>query len=151
MNSPSINNTNTNKIRMNHEAEPDRCRNFSSQPFSSQLFSILLWPCFVSSVGHAHVCPVNVSPGAWYAACIKKFFTTVTFVSFESRLVSNISGTKSQHLKDFRTVLRQSLPNPLKPYIKSGMKMKLEQRQHAMLQLHLSDRQFYCIRRCVLY
>ena len=31
------------------------------------------------------------------------------------RQVSNIKRTKSQHLKDSRTVLRLSLPNPLKP------------------------------------
>ena len=39
------------------------------------------------------------------------------------RQVSNISRTKSQHLKDSRTVLRLSLPNPLKPDVKSRMKM----------------------------
>ena len=39
------------------------------------------------------------------------------------RQVSNISRTKSQHLKDSRTVLRPSLPNPLKPDVKSRMKM----------------------------
>ena len=35
----------------------------------------------------------------------------------------NIRCTKSQHLKDSRTVLRLSLPNPLKPDVKSRMKM----------------------------
>ena len=39
------------------------------------------------------------------------------------RQVSNIRRTKSQHLKDSRTVLRLSLPNPLKPDFKSRMKM----------------------------
>ena len=39
------------------------------------------------------------------------------------RQVSNISRTYSQHLKDSRTVLRLSLPNPLKPDVKSRMKM----------------------------
>ena len=39
------------------------------------------------------------------------------------RQVSNISCTKFQHLKDSRTVLRLSLPNPLKPDVKSRMKM----------------------------
>ena len=39
------------------------------------------------------------------------------------RQVSNISRTKSQHLKDYRTVLRLSLQNPLKPDVKSRMKM----------------------------
>ena len=37
--------------------------------------------------------------------------------------VSNIRRTKSPHLKDSRTVLRLSLPNPLKPDVKSRMKM----------------------------
>ena len=39
------------------------------------------------------------------------------------RQVSNIRRTKSQHSKDSRTVLRLSLPNPLKPDVKSRMKM----------------------------
>ena len=39
------------------------------------------------------------------------------------RQVSNISRTKSQHLKDSRTVLQLSLSNPLKPDVKSRMKM----------------------------
>ena len=39
------------------------------------------------------------------------------------RQVSNIRRTKSQHLKDSRTVLWLSLPNPLKTDVKSRMKM----------------------------
>ena len=39
------------------------------------------------------------------------------------RQVSNIRRTKSQHLKDSRAVLQLSLPNPLKPDVKSRMKM----------------------------
>ena len=39
------------------------------------------------------------------------------------RQVSNIRRTKFQHLKDSRTVLRLSLPNLLKPDVKSRMKM----------------------------
>ena len=39
------------------------------------------------------------------------------------RQVSNIRRTKSQHSQDSRTVLRLSLPNPLKPDVKSRMKM----------------------------
>ena len=39
------------------------------------------------------------------------------------RQVSNIRRTKSQQLKDSRTVLRLSLPIPLKPDVKSRMKM----------------------------
>ena len=37
--------------------------------------------------------------------------------------VSNIRRTKSQHLKDSRPVLWLSLPDPLKPDVKSRMKM----------------------------
>ena len=44
-------------------------------------------------------------------------------VSNDYRQVSNIRRTKYQHLKDSRTVLRLSLPNPLKPDVKSRMKM----------------------------
>ena len=39
------------------------------------------------------------------------------------RQVSNIRRTKFQHLKDSCTVLRLSLPNPLKSDVKSRMKM----------------------------
>ena len=39
------------------------------------------------------------------------------------RQVSNIRHTKSQHLKDSRTVLELSLPNPLKPDVKSITQM----------------------------
>ena len=38
-------------------------------------------------------------------------------------LVSNIRRAKSKHLKDSRTVLRLSMPNPLKPDVKSRTKM----------------------------
>ena len=41
----------------------------------------------------------------------------------EYRQVSNIRRTKYQHLKDSHTVLRLSLSNPLKPGVKSRMKM----------------------------
>ena len=39
------------------------------------------------------------------------------------RQVSNIRRTKFKHLIDSRTVLRLPLPNPLKPYVESRMKM----------------------------
>ena len=39
------------------------------------------------------------------------------------RQVSNIRCTNFQHLKDYHTVLRLSLPNPLKSDVKSRMKM----------------------------
>ena len=45
------------------------------------------------------------------------------FTALEYRKVSNIRCTKSQNLNDSRYVLQLSLPNPLKPVIKSRMKM----------------------------
>ena len=56
--------------------------------------------------------------------------------------VSNIIGTKSQNLSHLAVVFAQ--------YIKVEKKMYLEQRRQMMLQLHLSDQQFYCLR-CGLY
>ena len=53
---------------------------------------------------------------------IKKNYSAVRS-HYNYRQVSNIRRTKSQHLKDSRTVLRLSLPNPLKPDVKSRMKM----------------------------
>ena len=48
------------------------------------------------------------------------------------------------------SLAKNHLANPLKPGVKSRMKMQLEQRQQAMLQLHLSDQRFYCLSRCQL-
>ena len=53
------------------------------------------------------------------------------------------------NFSDSRVVLQLSLANPLKPGVKLRMKMQLEQCRQAMLQLHLSDQQFYCLLRCV--
>ena len=64
---------------------------------------------------------------------------------------SSTSRTKSQNLHVSWLVLPLSCPKPLKPGVKSQMKMYLERRRQAMLQLHLNDRQFYGLLRCVLY
>ena len=45
------------------------------------------------------------------------------FTALEYRKISNISRTKSQNLTDSRHILQLFLPNPLKPVIKSRMKM----------------------------
>ena len=42
---------------------------------------------------------------------------------FKYRQISNISRTKSQNLNVSRIVLQLSLPNPLKPGVKSRMKV----------------------------
>ena len=65
--------------------------------------------------------------------------------------ISNIRRTKSPNLNVSRLVVQLSLPNPMKPGVKLRMKMQLEQRRQAMLRLHLSDQQFYCLLRCDLY
>ena len=49
--------------------------------------------------------------------------TIITMLTDTYRQVSNIRRTKFQHLKDSHAVLRLSLPNPLKPDVKSRMKM----------------------------
>ena len=49
---------------------------------------------------------------------------------------SDISHTKSQNLNVSHLVLQLSLPNSLKPVFKSRIKIQLEQRRQAMLQLH---------------
>ena len=67
------------------------------------------------------------------------------------RQIPNIRRTKFQNLNVFSRVLQLALPNPLKPGVKLRMNMKLEQRRQAMLQLHLSDQQVYCLLSCVLY
>ena len=55
---------------------------------------------------------------------------------------SNIWCTKSQDLNVSYFALQLSLPNPLKPGVKSRMKLWLEQGRQAMLQLHLNEQQF---------
>ena len=50
-----------------------------------------------------------------------------------------------------RLVCQMALPNPVKPGGKSRMKMWLEQRRQVMLQLHLSDQQFYWMKRYGLW
>ena len=67
------------------------------------------------------------------------------------RKISNIRRTKYPNLNVSHLALQLSLPNPMKPGVKLRMKMSLEQRWQVMLQLHLSDRQFYCLLRCGLY
>ena len=64
---------------------------------------------------------------------------------------SNISRTKSQNLNVYRLVLQLSLPNSSKPGVQWRMKMLLEHRPQAMLQLHLISQQCNYLLRCVLY
>ena len=75
----------------------------------------------------------------------------VSLMYKQYRKISNIRLTKSPNLIVSCLVLQLSLPNPKKPGAKSRMKRWLEQRRRVMLQLHLSDWQFYSLLRCFLY
>ena len=66
------------------------------------------------------------------------------------RKTSSISCTKFQNLNISCILMLLSSLNSLKPGVKLLMKMLLEQRRQAMLQLHLSYQQFYCLLRCNL-
>ena len=101
------------------------------------------WPLLppLSSILYCHFYPYNellFSTYVYYVSVLSRptYWMTVRFVGEGScchtmcwfwqsnyRQVSNISGTKSQHSSDSRNVLRLSLPNPLKPVVKSRMKM----------------------------
>ena len=65
------------------------------------------------------VCAMNYLCGS----CFVMFYCGLVWVNFTYRQVSNIRRTKSQYLKYSRTVLRLSFRNPLKPDVKSRMKM----------------------------
>ena len=65
--------------------------------------------------------------------------------------ISNIRRTEFEKLSVPRFVMQLYLPNSLILCAGSRVKMLLEQRRQAMLQLHLSDQEFYCLYRCVLY
>ena len=67
------------------------------------------------------------------------------------RKTSSISRTKSRNLNVSCILSQLSSLHPLKPGVKLRMKMLLEQHRQAMLQLHLSYQQFYCLLRCDLY
>ena len=64
---------------------------------------------------------------------------------------SSISPTKFQNLNVSCILMQLSSLNLLKPGVKLIMKMLLEQHRQVMLQLHLSDQQFNCQLKCILY
>ena len=66
------------------------------------------------------------------------------------RQVSNIRHSEFKILNVSRLGLQLSVRNILKPGVKPRMKMQLEQRRQAMLQLHLSDQQFNYLLKYVL-
>ena len=74
----------------------------------------------LSPVQHQAITNIKVKFSSMVLPANQKAYwkTTVYY-----RQVANIRHTKSKHLKDSLTVLRLSLPNPLKPDVKSRMKM----------------------------
>ena len=79
------------------------------------------------------------------------FVTSVSVMCLSYRKTSSISRTKFQNLNVSCIIMQLSSFNSLKPGVKLIMKMLLEQRRQAMLQLHLSYQQFYRLLRCDLY
>ena len=97
----------------------------------------VIWDAIVLMWGYCH--------DRYYACCWR------ASLHLSYRQTIDTRRTKSQHVNVSCLVLQLTLPNPLKPVVKSRMKMQLEQRRSAMLQLHLRDQQFYCPLRCDLY
>ena len=58
----------------------------------------------------------------WYLQCLW-YCQPISSHNIDYRKVSNIRRTKCQNLNDSRLVLQLSVPNPLKPSVKSIMKM----------------------------
>ena len=114
---------------------PRRCSDYVSMSNGRWVWS---QPAGIPAA-HSLPCWARATPVWWLPANKNKepFYYHQTF---------NIMHTKSQNLNVSRIVLQTSLPCPLKPGVKSRMKMQLEQRRQVMLQLHLSDQQFHCPR-----
>ena len=76
----------------------------------------------------------EISNDGWRSAAprVTKWWEVSTY-----RKMSNIRRTESPNLNVPRLVLQSSLPNPMKPGVKSRCSS-----------LHLSDRQFNCLLRC---
>ena len=99
----------------------------------------LLWPPATCIPQHMHnFCTVKIC---------KCLFGTESMS--ESHQISNIRFTKSQNLNVSRLGLQLVL---FAQYIEARwMKVWLEQHRQVMLQLHLSDQQFKCLLKCVLF
>ena len=94
--------------------------------YLNQLINIYLWGFFFVVVlflfflgGGMFVCFGGDFFFIWCTWCIKN----AEYFGDCYRKVSNIRCTKSQNLNDSRLVLQLALPNPLKPGVKSRMKM----------------------------
>ena len=106
-------------------------------PYGEYKMALTLAPKIVDNYGYN--CRANITHNA-----------NVAFI-YNYRNLSNIRRPKSQNWNVSRLGLHLSLRNALEPSVKWRMKMQLEQRRQAMLQLHLSDQQCNCPLKCVLY
>ena len=141
----------------------------SQSPGASSAHYTVSVPCRLVAIFWAEVWKPQGMRGQWQFILqyrhAKKYLINTTTGSYTSgvavpaipeqvtyRKISNIWRNKFQNLNISRLVLQLSLLDQLKPVenFKSRMKMYLEQRRQAMLQLHLSDQQFYCPLRCGL-
>ena len=120
--------------------------NQSDRTSSRQLVSITC-VCYLK-VHRAYVQKHKANIG-WDSQCLKAEYSLATANTYHQ--IFNIRCTKSQNWNVSCLVLQLCLPNPLKLGVKLRMKMYLEQRWQVMLQLHLSDQQFYCLIKCTLY
>ena len=86
--------------------------------------------------------PVSKNDDTWNENLACTLITVMkAWLVIKYRKISNTRRTKSQNLNVSRVGLQLSLRNTciLKPSVKWRMKMQLEQRRQAMLQLNLSD------------
>ena len=100
------------------------------------------WPRSLMPYGITRPQRVNVPSNLWYKAhqIMKLLYSSC------SCLCSIQWGqVLSREWRCCWSCADRSLLNPLRPGVKSRVKMLLELRGQAMLQLHLSDQQFYCL------
>ena len=117
---------------------------------STLILSLTLEADFSTKVLCRTTYPFNIHGRRLLAVAIKRYNYNICVV--KDYIPSNLSyKPQIPKLKCFSPVLQLSFPNPLKLGVKSKMKMQLEHRRQAMLQLHLSDQQSYCLLRCDLY
>ena len=81
-----------------------------------------LWRCKAAAIKVTHNDDKVVSSDDLSVLAIGTMGPTGRLI-FHLPKISNMIRTKSQSLNDYRRVLQLSLPNPLKPGVKSRMKM----------------------------
>ena len=86
----------------------------------STLVQVMAW-CRQATSHHLSQCwPRSMSP---YGVIRPQWVNSLALGRCDYRKISNMRHTKSQNSNDSHLVLKSSLPNPLKPGVKSRMKM----------------------------